>query len=212
MGIRLLMVVVCVGAISLATQPAAAVQIDLNDFFSSDPTVTVAADGSSALLSEDASLSHVLLTNDPFFGDAEVIVAGPGLLMFDFNFTEAPGEDDVFAAFVTGAAGMSLGPGFEFLASDSASGTVSFDLSGLVGEAFLGLQFQLGSGTDLLYNRRTGSGNPFRIRGITGDTGVDSTVSISNLRTEAPIPEPSALPLFLLGFGVVGTSLRRLKA
>ena len=68
------------------TNATSIVPVDLNDFFA-DPTVTVAGDGSSALMAEDAIITPVLLANDPGLGDPNVIIAGAGTsLIFDFDF------------------------------------------------------------------------------------------------------------------------------
>ena len=117
--------------------------IDLNDFFA-DPTVTVAPDGNSASLQEDPALSVVLLSNNPGLGDPNVVIPGPGTsLIFDFVFSEPVNNDDEFGAFVIDAAtGLSAGPAFEFFTQVSSLGTVTFDISSLVGQT-LGLQFQL---------------------------------------------------------------------
>ena len=159
-----------------------AVMIDLNDFFN-DPTVTVSVDGSSAVFREDPGFSEVTLSNDPGLGDPEVIVAGQGLgLFFEYEFLEAPGEDNSAFQFVlNGATGGSIGPAFEFFADDSVSGTAVYDLTSLVGSE-LGLTFSLQSGQ--------------------ADNGFNSTLTISNVRLES-LPVLSA-PATLLGllFGV----------
>lgn len=160
---------------------AQATLIDLNDFFA-DPTVTVAVDGSSAMIAEDPFFFSVLLSNDPGLGDPEVIVAAAGVsLLFDFDFVEGPvGEDDEFGAFLIDAGtGFSLGSPFEFFIDASSAGTVSFDLSGLVGTT-LGLQFQLGA--------------------LLGDAAFDSLVTISNVQLQTvSVPEPPTLFLFFGG-------------
>ena len=164
----------------LSAIPASAVtSVDLNDFFA-DPTVTVAPDGSTATLAEDAALSAVLLSNDPGLGDPNVILAGPGVsLVFDFDFTEGgPGNDDEFGAFILDSTGTSAGPGFEFFTQDTSSGTVAFDLSSLTGEPFIGLQFQLSA--------------------LFSDVLLDSTLTVSNVNL-VPIPEASTYLLFGLG-------------
>ena len=165
--------------------------INLNDFFA-DPTVTVAVDGSSAVIAEDPLLSPVLLSNDPGLDDPEVIFAGPlTFLSFDFSFSEALGENDEFGAFVLDSNGFNAGPGFEFFTQDTSSGTVAFDLSGLTAEPFVGLQFQLSS--------------------LVGDTRFDSELTISNVQTTV-IPEPSTLILVALGgLGLIGYGSRRRK-
>src|SRR6185436_5232507 len=86
----------------LVAPPASAALISLsfNDFYA-DPSVTVAPDGATALMAEDAGLSFVLLANDPFFGDPQIVVPGVGTqLLFDYAFAEAAGQDDQFRAFV----------------------------------------------------------------------------------------------------------------
>jgi hypothetical protein len=170
-----------------AKASAAVIDINLNDFFA-DPSVAVAADGSSALMEEDPTLSFVLLVNDPFFGDPNVIIPGPATqLIFDYNFSEGVGEDDQFRASVFDSDTGLTPSGFEFLTADSSSGTVAFDLSGLVGST-LGLQFELSS--------------------LLNDTDIGSWVELSNVHLETPdvsVPEPAGLLLFivaLLGLAV----------
>ena len=161
------------------------IPIDLNDFFA-DPTVTVALDGSMATIAEDPGFFTVLLANDPGLGDPEVIIAARGrLLEFEFDFVEPAPNDEEFGAFVTDAStGFSLGPAFEFFTDMPSSGTVSFDLTSLVGTT-LGLQFQLSS--------------------LFADAACDSTVTVSDVRLVDPdvIPEPYTLALLALGVGVL---------
>ncbi len=167
--------------------------IDLNDFFS-DPTVIVEVDGSSAKLSEDLTFAEVILSNDPFLGDPEVIIAAVGRsLKFDFDFMEGAGNDDEFGAFIIDpATGGSLGTPFEFFTSDTSSGTVTFDLSSLTGTSDLGLQFDL----------------------LAFDFASDSMVTVSNVRLVDPanppaIPEPSTILLF--GTGIAGLAAMRYR-
>ncbi|NOZ54715.1 MAG: hypothetical protein GXP08_16530 [Gammaproteobacteria bacterium] len=171
---------------------AVVIPVNLNDFFS-DPTVTISVDGSSATLAEDSSVSTVILSNDPGLGDPEVIFAAAGTnLLFDFEFIEPLDNDNVFSVFVLdGDSGLSFGAGFEFLATDSDLGTVSFDLTGLVGE-LLGLQFELGANI--------------------GDEQLTSTVLVSNVRLETmdvEVPEPMLLLLFGLGLTIITAFVRR---
>lgn len=166
---------------------AAIITIPLNDinFFADPPSaVEFAVDGSSVLMREDSLFSPVFLSNDPGLGDPPIIVAGSGVLLsFQYEFVKGMTqvENDEFGAFVVNSAGISAGPMFEFFTSTSGSGSVTFDLSSLLGEPFLGLQFQLSS--------------------LPGDVGLDSIVTISDLQLDVPgstvVPEPSTLAMFL---------------
>ena len=87
-----------IALLALLPDPGHATPIDLNDFLA-DPEVAVAPDGTSAVLSESAFVSQVRLSNDPFAGDPEVIVAAPStFLRFEYDFVEGPGDDDEFLA------------------------------------------------------------------------------------------------------------------
>jgi len=165
----------------VSSASAANIPINLNDFFA-DPSVTVTADGTSASISEDPLLFSTLLANDPGLGDPNVIIPGIGTtLSFSYDFTEATGEDNEFGVFVVdGTTGGSVGSAFEFFTQDSSSGTISFDLTSLVGQT-LGLQFELTA--------------------LFGDVGLDSIVTISNVEMDViSVPEPSTLLLFFIGF------------
>lgn len=166
---------------------AHATPIDLNDFFA-DPSVSVAVDGSSALMAEDSDpfVDFVLLANDPGLGDPNVIIPGPGtLLSFDYAFATGGGDLEEFGAFVLDAAtGSSAGPAYEFFTPIASSGTHLFDISALTG-SMLGFQFSLES--------------------LTSDAASTSTVTISNLQlTQAQAPAPSALLLMVFGLASVG--------
>ncbi|MBI1926943.1 PEP-CTERM sorting domain-containing protein [Candidatus Poribacteria bacterium] len=173
---------------------AHAVPINLQNNFFADPTVTFASGGFSATIEEDASRSPVLLSNDPGSGDPQVIIAGVGVsLVFDYNFVEGVGSNnDEFGAFILDSTGVSAGPAFEFFTQATRSGTVSFDLSGLTGEPFIGLQFQLSA--------------------LPGDVDLNSLVTVSNVRLEGPavIPEPSTLLLFVVG--IIGIAIYGLRS
>ncbi|CAG0947449.1 hypothetical protein [Geobacter sp.] len=171
------------------TENVFAYTVNLNDFYK-DPTVTLALDGSSAVIAEDSALSPVLLSNDPGLGDPNVILPMPGnSLIFDYLFAEpAPGNQDEFGAFlVDSVTGGSVGSAYEFFSQTPGSGTISFDLSELVGLT-LGLQFQLSA--------------------LPSDTELTSTVTISNVRVEPqavqPVPEPGTCWLILGGLCGLG--------
>lgn len=171
---------------------AAVVDIDLNDFFAS-PGVTVAADGSNADFVESSTDFQVSLVNEPFFGDPNVIVPSVGTsLEFDYNFVEAAGSTDEFFAYVIDdLTGLSAGVAFEFVLDASGSGSVSFDLTSLVGDT-LGLAFLL--------------------TGLPNDGNFDSTLSISNVQlvtAMGPIPLPASGVLLLGGFAAIGGLRRR---
>ena len=93
-------VVIFIGLMLLPILPANATFIDLNDFFA-DPTVTVESTGFSALIEEDAGLEPefpVILSNDPYLGDPEVIF--PGLLSFEYDFMEGFENNDEFRSHI----------------------------------------------------------------------------------------------------------------
>ena len=174
--------------ISQAGRSTTITNIDLNDFVASN-AVTINSP-SSAIIEEDTFSAVSFLSNDPFFGDPEVIVAANNRsLFFDYNFSEGSSNVDEFFAFVIDpVSGISLGPGFEFFADSSSSGTISFDLTSLVGLTGLGLQFELNSFDNSL---------------------LDSNVVISNVRlVDAMVPSPAALPLILIGILALRRNIR----
>ena len=130
----------------------------------------------------------MLLSNDPGLGDPEVITAGAGIfLTFDYSFVEGINSNDEFGAFILDSTGASAGPDYELFTQDTSSGTVSFDLSGLTNEPFIGLQFQLLS--------------------FPGDSDLDSVVTIEDVQV---IPEPTTICLISFGLlGLLGIIIRQ---
>lgn len=165
-----------VGICSAATT-ASAIPLSFHDFFA-DPSVVVSADGLSAELREDPLQASVILSNDPFLGDPDIIIPGPDIfLSFDYDFTIGAGDSDEFRAFVFDADSGAILSGLEFFADASGVGIVSFELSPHVGKT-LGLQFELNNLTTSLF---------------------DSAVSITNLSlatTTLAVAEPPILGLF----------------
>ncbi|XOV90468.1 MAG: hypothetical protein ACFHX7_11435 [Pseudomonadota bacterium] len=159
---------------------ATTIPLDLNDFFSLDPEVTIVSPG-EATMTDSAYVSVVTLTNDPWVDPNIIIPAIDRTLTFDFEFLQGAGNVDEFAAYLFDADyGPLLGVLDSVLFDASASGTVSFDLSSWTG-LMLGLQFEL------------------------YDPGIEtgSSLVISNLALNDPgvasVPAPGGLALLLAG-------------
>jgi hypothetical protein len=184
---------------TLVPAAARAAPIDFNQLFH-DPgaPISIAADGSSAVLSEDPSVFAVFLSNVPAFGDPQLITAAPGArLAFEYSFNEPAGNADLFHfALLEGTTGNPLA-GNELFVTETSSGGVSLDLSAFIG-ASLGLQFEL-------------------IPDLSNDLGFDSMLTLSNLRIElpdiTPLEEPGSGVLFFLAFtSVLVWKFRRANA
>ena len=174
---------------------AQAVPIDLNLFYREPSApISIAADGSSATLSEDPSIFVVYLSNVPGLGDPQLLTPASGATFsFDYNFVEAPDNADIFHfALLDGNSGNPLAP-YDMLFSSSASGTALFDLSSLAGTS-IGLQFEL-------------------LPDLAFDLGFGSMLTLSNLRLDAPevptepppvgVAEPGTWALMLAGLAIV---------
>lgn len=177
------------------------VPLDLNDFFffAGDP-VTVAPDGSSATIGEFDFFSLVTLTNDPFLGDPGIIPPGPMTsLLFDFEFTEGPDDENEFFAQLLDDLGPV--PGFFFGTTSPSAGTVAFDLSSLASLAFVGLQFALDIEIGALDLDSTGA------------PALGASVTVSNLRLEIEevmdAPSPGALAILAVGLPAIFCLRRR---
>jgi hypothetical protein len=175
--------------------------LDLNDFGDQDPLTAVSVNlaGTEAVLSEDSTVFATVLINDPFFGDASIVVGAVNrLLRFEYDFVEGV-EGAIFAAHIFDAdTGVDVA-GLDFNTSATSAGTVSFDLTSLTllpPNLFgYGLAFELAS---------------FDFLALTDD----ASVTITNLRLVDPdttvIPEPSTWALF--GLGAAFLVWRRRKA
>lgn len=191
----------CLAFLFLCAESAQAVIINLNDFYPGG-NVMIASDGSSATMTEDPDYNSALLSDDPFYG-----ASYPGVylsdnattLTFEYSFTEPAGNVDEFYAFLydlnsygTPLADRNNTP-LEFLADQTGSGTVIWDLSGA---SFLGttvgMEFQL--------NWAQGDQDP------SSDLTQNSSVVISNVNVN-PVPEPSTL--LLVGSGICGLLFAR---
>lgn len=171
----------------LITKPAEAVPIDLNEFFYFPGSpVTIAADGSSALLEEDAASASVILSNDPGLGDPNLILPGAGaILSFDYAFTLADQGVDEFLAFLFDVNAERFDADGNLLSLASwtcivtCASTASIDLTGFTALT-LGLEFQLNSIPPV-------------------DFGLGSTLWIGNLgltQQAVSVDEPPTLALF----------------
>ncbi|GAB4532285.1 MAG: hypothetical protein Tsb0010_13400 [Parvularculaceae bacterium] len=123
-------------------------------------------------------------------GDPAIIPPGPMTsLLFDFEYSEGPDDENEFFAQVLDDLGPV--PGLFFGTTTPSAGTVGFDLSGLASLAFVGLQFALDieiKAADL---------------DIQGAPALGASVTISNLRLEIEeamdAPAPGALAIFAVG-------------
>lgn len=193
---KLCQLALAAGTFFAAGAQATAIPVDLNSFFSWDPEVTVSANGTVADFVESAFISFVRLTNDPFLGDPEVIVAGSGLLLnFDFDFFEASDGDDVFAARLFDAdLGVFFGALDLFEVSQTAAGTASFDLTPYIGRR-LGLEFELRDRD--LFGTRT-------------STARVSNLALATSPSPGTVSEPTTALLCIGALAVLGLARRRL--
>lgn len=166
--------------------PIYATPILLDNFFA-DTSVTLSANSVSAIIEESTNFPSTLLSNDPFLGDPEVIIASPdSLLTMDIEFLEGVNEDDEFRITLFNASDFSLLD--EFFSDATINKVVEFELSDYIGTT-LGLQFELRS-FDNLFN---------------SVVNINSVNIVSTIPTN--IPEP---PSLLLYFSFLAIMLTRL--
>ena len=137
-----------------------AASVDLNQFdilpSGATDSITISSDGNSATITESDTFSPIVLSNDPGLGNPQVIVPGSGVtVQFDYEFTKGVNDDDLFEAFILDSSGnpaMSVDTEFSTDEQTDEAVRVTFQLSDLVEESSIGLQFQL-------FSRPTDLGN-----------------------------------------------------
>lgn len=166
--------------------PLFATPILLDNFYA-DETVSLSSDRFSAVIEESAIFPSTLLSNDPFLGDPEIIIASiDSVLEMDVEFIEAASEDDEFRITLFDSSDFTLLD--EYFSDTNMNEVISFDLSDYIGKT-LGLQFELRS----------------------FDTSFNSIVNIHGVslsRIESvEIPEPTTL---FLCFSILALMLPRI--
>jgi hypothetical protein len=188
---------------------AGVIPINLNEF--SGSLIVVSPDGSTADILGETGTTSPSLYLDPFVDlilypgvtpppDLLIPAAGRSLV-FEFEFDEAPDNQDLFFARLyesgTTITGLADSPVFD----TSTSGTISFDLSPFVSYGPIGLDIYL-------LHFDTGY---FECEGFSPGCW-QSTASVSNMRLiDTAVPEPSTLALFGIGMLGMAASRRRKK-
>jgi PEP-CTERM motif len=179
----------------LAPSVGTATPIDMNLLSRvPDAPVSISADGSQMTIREDDVNFNTLVWNIPEFDPVLIVPAVGAVLAFEYDFFRAPDNAEIFHFNLLGSGGNLL-EGFGFSLMQSGFGTFSLDLSGFAGMEWLGMQFEMIP--DLFLE----------------DAGLDSTLTIANLRIESipalPVPEPGSFGLLLAGTAALALRARR---
>jgi hypothetical protein len=165
--------------LSFFSPQAHAVPVDLNSFAIINPTAIVAADGLSAIISEDSEYAPVGIWDKGLFIPTETLS-----LSFNYKLVVAPFNEDYFDFYF----GDISEPNYYYSSgiynnTDERiiyEGTITEDLTSFAGRT-LPIAIALSSGWY--------------------DSGYDSVLTISNVQIN-PAPEPATL--LLLGSGLLG--------
>ena len=168
--------------------------VDLNDF-TAVGNVTIASDGNSASLQEDADFGSAFLSNDPWWSEPGIFIPLDVVSMtFDYMFEEPFGNFDELYAWLFDWQTYSIlsdafGNPLEFSITEPGSGSVFWNLSNA---SFLGET--VGMQIELNYDP---ANDPWPSRTLS----ENSTARVANLRVN-PVPEPSTV--FTLTMGLLG--------
>lgn len=177
-------VMILIGLCLFYPQISQAVAIDLNTFTADpDTAVTIAADGSWATIVEDQNYSSIWLSNDSVYIPAEA-----ASLSFDYDFTLGANDLDELNAYLYDPTTFTHLT--DAWISSTGTGTISWNL---ISASFLGSTVGL----------------EFDFNSLPWDGGLDSYVTISNVRMEV-VPEPGTIVLLGSGLaGLVGLARKR---
>ena len=161
-----------------------AISIDLNTFDPNPPdNIVIAGDGSSAVFSEDDTISPISLENLNFF-----IPANADLLTFDYFLTVPVDNEDFFDFFIEDISTP------EFSVGGYTDPSISSSPIEYVGNHSVDLFSFRGTTVPVIFDLQFGF----------YDSGLDSVLTISNVQLTQvnSIPEPGTA--FLLAFGLSG--------
>ena len=182
-------IIFCLTFILLGRGTVLAVPVDLTEFelglFVPPSCVVISPDGSSATLYEDWALFSVYIENKNFFIPLDALS-----LSFDYELVVPASNVDYFDFYIDNMEAPTFPVGGT--EEDSPySDTYTYDLTALRGQT-VPVLFELLSSSALW-------GEPGGV-----DSGIDSSVTISNVNLNL-VPEPSTIFLLIVGlFGLVG--------